>query len=176
MLLAEKKRADYFLDLRKKQFSPIFIIAGMNILMTRILVLCTGNSARSQIAEGLLRQLGGKEFEVHSAGTHPAGMVHPVAIEAMKERGIDISKQRSKAMSRFVGKPFDYVITVCDDAYQECPFFPGAKHQLHWSTPDPSFVGGSQDERLDAFRLTVNSLETRVKEFLPNIPKTENTT
>ncbi|HEY4613146.1 MAG TPA: arsenate reductase ArsC, partial [Bacteroidota bacterium] len=123
--------------------------------MTNILILCTGNSARSQITEGLFRHLGGDGFEVHSAGTHPAGIVHPAAIEAMKERGIDISKHWSKAMSQFEGQSFDYVITVCDDAYQECPFFPGAKKQLHWSTPDPSFVGASHDERLEAFRQTI---------------------
>ncbi len=137
--------------------------------MTRVLILCTGNSARSQIAEGLFRHLGGKKLEVHSAGTHPAGMVHPLAIEAMKERGIDIGNQRSKSMDRYEGQPFDYVITVCDDAYQECPFFPGAKNQLHWSTADPSFAPGSQEDRRAAFRKTVASLETRIKQLLESI-------
>jgi len=139
--------------------------------MPRILILCTGNSARSQIAEGLFHHLGGKEFEVFSAGTHPAGMVHPLAVEAMKRRGIDISAQRSKSLSEFDGQQFDYVITVCDDAYQECPVYPGAKRQLHWSTPDPSFVSGSDDERLQAFQETVSSLERRITEFLSTLNK-----
>lgn len=139
--------------------------------MPRILILCTGNSARSQIAEGLFRHLGGKEFEVFSAGTHPAGMVHPLAVEAMKQRGIDISAQRSKSMSEFDGQQFDYVITVCDDAYQECPVYPGAKRQLHWSTPDPSFVTGTEEQRLQAFRETVATLEKRINEFLATLSK-----
>lgn len=139
--------------------------------MTRILILCTGNSARSQIAEGLFRHFGGNELEVHSAGTHPAGMVHPFAVEAMKQRGVDISRQWSKSMSEFEGRSFEYVITVCDDAHQECPFFPGAKKQHHWSTPDPSFVAGTSEERLNAFRETVTSLENRIKEFLSTIQK-----
>ncbi len=139
--------------------------------MPRVLILCTGNSARSQIAEGLFRHLGGKEFEVFSAGTHPAGLVHPLAVEAMKRRGIDISAQRSKSLSEFDGQQFDYVITVCDDAYQECPLYPGAKQQLHWSTPDPSFVSGSDDERLRAFQDTVSSLERRITEFLSTLRK-----
>ncbi|MGH2568198.1 MAG: arsenate reductase ArsC [Bacteroidota bacterium] len=137
--------------------------------MTRVLILCTGNSARSQIAEGLFRHLGGEEFEVHSAGTHPAGMVHPLAIEAMNERGIDIGNQRSKSMARYEGQSFDYVITVCDDAYQECPFFPSAKNQLHWSTPDPSFAPGTDKDRLRAFRHTVASLDARIKRLLESI-------
>lgn len=137
--------------------------------MATVLILCTGNSARSQISEGLFRHVGGKEFDVHSAGTHPAGMVHPLAIETMKERGIDISKQTPKSLSIYDGRKFDYVITVCDEAYQECPFFPGAKHQLHWSTPDPSFVGGSEAERKEAFRKTIDILEQRIKGLLEEL-------
>jgi len=136
---------------------------------TRVLILCTGNSARSQIAEGLFRHLGGKGFEVHSAGTHPSGMVHPLAIETMKERGIDISTQASKAITLYEGQPFDYVITVCDQAYQECPVFPGAKTQFHWSTPDPSFFWGTEEERKEAFRATVTLLERRIKDLVPEI-------
>ena len=135
----------------------------------RILFICTGNSARSQMAEGLFRQLGGGKFEIHSAGTHPAGMVHPLAIDAMNERGIDIRGQHSKSMDRYEGQPFDYVITVCDDAYQECPFFPGAKQQLHWSTPDPSFAPGTPENRLEAFRKTAASLESRISQFLESM-------
>ncbi len=137
--------------------------------MKRILILCTGNSARSQISEGLFRQIGGKEFDIHSAGTHPAGMVHPLAIATMKERGIDISRQWSKSMDQYQGEKFDYVITVCDEAYRECPFFPGATHQLHWSTPDPSFVGNTEEERREAFRETIATLETRVRELVSQI-------
>jgi len=139
------------------------------IAMKRVLILCTGNAARSQIAEGLLRHLGGADFDVHSAGTHPAGFVHPLAIETMKERGIDISNHTSKSLSHYDGQSFDYVITVCDEAFQECPHFPGATHQIHWSTPDPSFAPGSDEERQAAFRDTVASLEQRVSALLLQI-------
>lgn len=137
--------------------------------MIRVLILCTGNSARSQISEGLFRSLGGKDFDVYSAGTHPAGYVHPLAVEAMKERGIDISDQTSKSMSQYEGQDFDYVITVCDDAYQECPVFPGARKQLHWSTPDPSFVPGTPEERKVAFRKTIALLEGRIRKLIDEI-------
>ncbi|HWP82740.1 MAG TPA: arsenate reductase ArsC [Bacteroidota bacterium] len=139
--------------------------------MVRVLILCTGNSARSQISEGLFRRLGGKEFEVHSAGTHPAGYIHPLAIETMKERGIDITSQKSKSLSLYVGQSFDYVITVCDDAYQECPVFPGAGKQIHWSTPDPSFEPGGLEKQREAFRKTITTLETRIKELIAQIRK-----
>jgi arsenate reductase len=141
--------------------------------MIRILILCTGNSARSQIAEGLFRNLGGDEFEVHSAGTHPAGIVHPLAIETMRERGMDISGQSSKPLSIYERQLFDYVITVCDEAYQECAVFPGAKNQIHWSTPDPSFAPGDEDERKEAFRQTIASLERRVMSLIAEIRNTK---
>ncbi len=141
--------------------------------MIRILIVCTGNSARSQIAEGLFRNLGGDEFDVHSAGTHPAGVVHPLAIETMRERGIDISNQTSKSLSRYDEQPFDYVITVCDEAYQECPIFPGAKNQFHWGTPDPSFAPGDEDVRKEAFRRTIASLERRVARLVSEIKNTK---
>ena len=135
-------------------------------VVKRVLILCTGNSARSQIAEGLFRHLGGNEFEVHSAGTHPAGIVHPQAVETMKERGIDISGQRSKSLDGYVNERFDYVITVCDDANQECPVFPGPTKRIHWSTPDPSFGGGSEQDRKSAFAATISILEARITNFL----------
>ena len=141
--------------------------------MIRVLILCTGNSTRSQIAEGLFRNLGGDEFDVHSAGTHPAGLVHPLAIETMRERGIDISNQTSKSLSSYDEQPFDYVVTVCDEAYQECPIFPGAKNQIHWSTPDPSFAPGDGDERKEAFRHTTASLERRVMSLIAEIRNTK---
>lgn len=137
--------------------------------MIRILVICTGNAARSQVAEGLFRRLGEGEVDAHSGGTHPAGFVHPLAIEAMKERGIDISHLKSKSFSIYEREEFDYVITVCDEAQQECPRFTGAAKQLHWSTPDPSFLSGSEEQRKEAFRQTVDSLEARIKSFLEDI-------
>jgi arsenate reductase len=134
--------------------------------MKKILVLCTGNSARSQITEGLFRTYGKNDVEVQSAGTHPAGFVHPLAIETMAERGIDISGHSSKSLAVFERLRFDYVITVCDDAALECPMFPGSYTQLHWSTPDPSFYPGTEDEQKEAFRRTIDSLHERVQTFL----------
>ncbi|MCA1605028.1 MAG: arsenate reductase ArsC, partial [Acidobacteria bacterium] len=102
----------------------------------RVLVLCTGNSARSQMAEGLLRHEAGDRFEVFSAGVDPT-QVKPEAIEAMREIGIDISGQRSKSVDQFKNQQFDYVITVCDNANQQCPMFPGKAERIHWSIDDP---------------------------------------
>ena len=116
----------------------------------KVLFLCTHNSARSQMAEGLLRHLAGDRFEVFSAGTE-ATRVRPEAIEAMREVGVDISDQRSESLARYVGEPFDAVVTVCDDANESCPVFPGAKTRPHWSLSDPSSVAGSDEERLGAF-------------------------
>ncbi|MEK6754746.1 MAG: arsenate reductase ArsC, partial [Bacteroidota bacterium] len=143
------------------------------ISMKRVLIICTGNSARSQIAEGLFRHLGGADFNVHSAGTRPAGLIHPLAVDTMRERGIDISNQTSKSLSIYDGQRFDYVITVCDEAHQVCPFFSGAKIQLHWSTPDPSFVSGNDEERREAFRRTIALLEERVSNLIAEIKNTK---
>ena len=137
--------------------------------MFRILVLCTGNAARSQIAEGLFRTHGSDIIEVHSAGTHPAGFVHPMAIRTMLERGIDISAQKSKSMRYYENQKFDYVITVCDDAQLECPLFPGTYEQIHWSTADPSFFPGPEFEQMDAFRRTIDALSQRILPFLDTI-------
>src|SRR5216684_2184216 len=115
----------------------------------RVLILCTGNSVRSQMAEGLLRHLGGDTLEVHSAGTAPIG-VSPLTIEAMREIGIDISAHRSKPVSEFEGQRFDTVITVCDSAAGHCPVFPGAPERIHWSLPDPAAVNGTHEEKLAA--------------------------
>ncbi|MBI4429760.1 MAG: arsenate reductase ArsC [Ignavibacteriales bacterium] len=134
-----------------------------------ILIICTGNCCRSHIAEGLLRHLSCDELEVHSAGTHPTGFVHPLAIETMLEHGIDITAQESKSLSRFDGEPFDYVITLCDDALQECPVSLGTKKQLHWSTEDPSFAPGTNEDRKKAFRKTIRLLEERIKMLLEEI-------
>jgi arsenate reductase (thioredoxin) len=108
----------------------------------RVLFLCTHNSARSQMAEGVLRNLGEDRFEVHSAGTG-ATRVRPLAVRAMDETGIDISGQESKTLERYLGEPFDYVITVCDEANEACPFFPGAKNRLHWSLGTPRVPPGA---------------------------------
>jgi len=131
----------------------------------RVLILCTGNSARSQMAEGLLRALSGGTLEVHSAGTQPS-RVNPLAIEAMKEVGIDISGQRSKSVEEFAGQCFDAVITVCDNAKESCPIFPGAPLRIHWSYPDPAAVEGSKEERLRAFRGVRDGLRQKFQSFL----------
>jgi arsenate reductase len=133
----------------------------------RVLFLCTHNSARSQMAEGMLRSLAGDHFEVYSAGTE-ATHVRPLAIRAMDEIGIDISGQESKTLERYLREPFDYVITVCDDANEACPFFPGAQSRLHWSIEDPSKVEGSEDERLEVFRRVRDGIKDRVQAELVN--------
>jgi arsenate reductase (thioredoxin) len=131
----------------------------------RVLILCTGNSARSQMAEGLLRHTGGSRYEVFSAGTKPVG-VNPLAIEAMREKGIDISKQRSKSVAEFAGQEFAMVITVCDNAAEECPVFPGVAQRAHWSLPDPAAVSGTLQEKLGAFRKVRDELERRIQSFV----------
>jgi arsenate reductase (thioredoxin) len=130
--------------------------------MQRILFLCTHNSARSQMAEGLLRALGGSSFEVASAGTEQT-RVRPEAITAMSELQIDISKHTSKTLDRFLGEQWDEVITVCDSANESCPVFPGAKHRRHWSIDDPSRVAGSDADRLAAFRRARDELRARIE-------------
>jgi arsenate reductase len=119
----------------------------------RILILCTGNSARSQIAEGLFRAKKGDSLEVRSAGTKPKGL-NPLAVEVMKEIGIDISRHTSKDVSQFEGQEFDFVITVCDNAKESCPVFPGAK-MVHWSTADPESVESFREVR-DKFNRTID--------------------
>jgi arsenate reductase len=131
----------------------------------KVLFLCTHNSARSQMAEGLLRHLAGDRFEVHSAGTE-ATRVKPEAIAAMTELGVDISGQESKGLERYLGEPFDYVVTVCDDANEACPVFPGAKNRLHWSFGDPSRATGSDEERLEVFRAVRDEIQRRIEREL----------
>ncbi len=133
----------------------------------RVLFLCTHNSARSQMAEGLLRALAGDRFEAHSAGTE-ATHVRPLAVRAMGEVGVDISGQESKTLERYAGEPFDYVVTVCDDANEACPFFPGARNRLHWSLEDPSQAEGSEDERLTVFRRVRDEIRERIEQELVN--------
>lgn len=131
----------------------------------RVLILCTGNSARSQMAEGLLRHDAGERFEVESAGTK-ASSVRPEAIEAMRESGIDISGQRSKNVDEFEGQRFDYVITVCDNARETCPVFFGAAKQLHKSFEDPPAPGvGTDEERMKIFRRVRDELRSYLRDF-----------
>ncbi|WP_448593278.1 phosphate signaling complex protein PhoU [Thermoflexus hugenholtzii] len=124
----------------------------MNTRKPRVLVLCTGNAARSQMAEGLIRAALGDRVEVFSAGTHPAGYVHPMAIQVMREIGIDISGQRSKSLSEFIGQPFDLVLTVCDDAAEECPVWPGQGERMHIGYPDPGRRAWDEEGMLEEFR------------------------
>jgi arsenate reductase len=131
----------------------------------RVLFLCTHNSARSQMAEGLLRAVGGEQFEALSAGTQ-ATHVRPLAIRAMQELGIDISRQASKTLERYLDQPFDKVITVCDQANEACPVFFGARERLHWSFPDPSTAGGSEEERLAVYRQVRDAIRDRIEHEL----------
>ena len=131
----------------------------------KILVLCTGNSARSQMAEGLFRQEGGEGWEVSSAGTRPS-VVRPEAIAAMREIGIDISGHRSKSVDEFAGQSFDYVVTVCDNARDNCPVFPGDVERVHWSLEDPAAVEGTDEVRLAAFRRIRDQIRERVTGFV----------
>jgi arsenate reductase len=131
----------------------------------RVLILCTGNSARSQMAEGLLRREGQDRFEVYSAGTRPAS-VNPLAIEAMREIGIDISNHRSKSVEEFTGQAFDYVITVCDNASANCPVFPARTKRIHWSFDDPAAAEGDELERLAVFRRVRDEIRERLREFV----------
>lgn len=130
----------------------------------RILVLCTGNSARSQMGEGLFRHEGGGEWEVESAGTRPS-LVRPEAIAVMREIGIDISGHRSKSVDEFVGQGFDYVVSVCDNARDVCPVFPAGTVRVHWSFEDPAAVEGEEEVRLASFRRIRDQIHGRVREF-----------
>ena len=130
----------------------------------RVLFVCTGNSARSILAEALLRRRGGDRFEVFSAGTEPRG-VNPLTLRVLHEAGIDASWARSKSVQEFIGQPFDYVITVCDQARQSCPVFPGVHESLHWGYEDPAEATGSEEERLAVFRRVFTALGERVQLF-----------
>ena len=131
----------------------------------RVLFLCTHNSARSQMAEALLRFIGGERFDVVSAGTEP-GHVHPLAIRVMDEVGIDLSAAHAKDVQQFVGQDFDYVITVCDRANESCPIFPGDPERIHWSFRDPSAVEGSDETRMAAFRKVRDELRQRLRTWV----------
>ena len=130
----------------------------------RVLFVCTGNSARSVMAEALLRQHGGDRFEVYSAGTEPKG-INPLTVRILADAGIDASDARSKSVTEFLGQSFDYVVTVCDEARQACPVFPGVHESLHWGYEDPAEAVGTEEERLVVFRRVFIQLAERVKQF-----------
>ena len=130
----------------------------------RVLFVCTGNSARSILAEALLRHHGGADFEVHSAGTDPRG-VNPLTLRVLREAGIDPGTVSSKSVTQFLGRPFDYVITVCDHARQACPVFPGSHQSLHWGYEDPAEATGSDEQRMAVFRDVFRQISQRVAQF-----------
>lgn len=138
----------------------------------KVLFLCTGNSARSQMAEGYLRHVAGDRFEPLSAGVEPKGL-NPLSVEVMHEIGIDISHQTSKGLDQFLGQKIPYVITVCDNAKQRCPIFPQANRLLHWSLEDPAEAVGSHDEKIAVFRRVRDEIEQRIESELLNPPKVE---
>lgn len=132
----------------------------------RLLFVCTGNSARSQFAEAILRRLGGSDFQVSSAGTHP-GVVNPLTVRALAEIGIDWSGARSKSVTEFLDQSFDYVITVCDQAREACPVFPGPHESIHWGFDDPAAAVGTDEERMKVFRRVLGEINLRIKPFVP---------
>jgi arsenate reductase (thioredoxin) len=134
--------------------------------LIRVLVVCTGNSARSIMAEALIRSKGGGAFEAFSAGTHPRG-INPLTLQVLEEAGFDASWARSKSVEEFLGDTFHYVITVCDEARQECPVFPGEHESLHWGYEDPALAEGTDEERLAVFRRVFVQLSERIGTFLP---------
>ena len=135
-------------------------------MKARVLILCTGNSARSQMAEGLLRHDAGDRFDVERAGTHPS-RVRPEAIAVMREIGIDISGHRSKSVDEFAGQQFDYVLTVCDNARESCPIYPGHANRLHHRFDDPAAVEGDEEQRLAAFRRVRDEIRDYLRGFPP---------
>jgi arsenate reductase (thioredoxin) len=137
----------------------------------RILVLCTGNSCRSILAEALFRQLAGDRVAVDSAGSNPAGHVNPRTIHVLDEAGIEHGWARSKSMTEFLDHEFDYVLTVCDDAAEVCPVFPGPAIRTHWSIPDPALATGTEDEVLAVYRATLGDLRGRTEAFLATLPE-----
>jgi arsenate reductase (thioredoxin) len=132
----------------------------------RVLFLCTGNSARSQMAEGWLRELAPEDFAVFSAGTEPKEVIHPLAVKVMADVGIDISQQRPKHLQPFVGQSWDFIITVCDRARESCPVFPEAHEQIHWSLDDPAAAIGTERERERVFRQVRDQILQRIRLFV----------
>ena len=137
----------------------------------RVLVLCTGNSCRSQMAEALWQKLGEGKWEALSAGSHPAGYVHPLAVEVMQEIGIDISANTSKPVDELVNQSFDLVVTVCDSAKESCPLCPGAGQILHWPFEDPAAAKESDEEKIAVFRRVRDQIRARIAEYLTRARK-----
>jgi arsenate reductase len=129
----------------------------------KVLFLCTGNSARSQMAEGYLRSVAGERFDAMSAGIEPKGL-NPLAVAAMREIGVDISSQRSKGVTEFLGTPVQYVVTVCSNAREKCPVFPATVKFMHWDLDDPAAAQGTKDEKLAAFRKVRDEIFARVEQ------------
>jgi arsenate reductase len=134
-------------------------------MKSRVLFLCTGNSARSQMAEGYLRQMAGEEFEALSAGVAPKAL-HPLAVEVMREAGIDIRGQRSKDVREFGGAPVEYVVTVCNNAREQCPIFPAVKGRAHWDLEDPAACAGTDAEKVEKFRSVRDQIFSRIEAFV----------
>lgn len=134
--------------------------------MKRVLILCTGNSCRSQMAEGFWNQIGQGRWQATSAGSQPAGYVHPLAIQVMQEAGIDLSQNESKSLAPLLEEEFDLVITVCDNAQVACPAFPGAAETLHWPFDDPAHAQGTDAEKLAEFRRVRDEIRARIARYL----------
>ncbi|WP_298862983.1 arsenate reductase ArsC [uncultured Gimesia sp.] len=134
--------------------------------MKRVLILCTGNSCRSQMAEELWETLGAGEWQAESAGSKPSGYVHPLAIQAMQELEIDLSTNTSKSLDQFKDQPFDLVVTVCDNAKESCPVFSGATETLHWPFDDPADATGSDDEKMHMFRRVRDEIKAKIESYL----------
>jgi arsenate reductase len=132
----------------------------------RVIFVCGGNSARSQMAEAILRREGGADFEVYSAGVWPKDDVHPMTIHVLAEIGIDISDARSKSVTEFLDQPFDYVVTVCDRARESCPVFPGGEESMHWGLDDPAEATGTEGQRLAVFRRVMTEIAVRMRTFI----------
>ncbi|MDZ4686589.1 MAG: arsenate reductase ArsC [Planctomycetaceae bacterium] len=135
----------------------------------RVLILCTGNSCRSQMAEALWQSLGAGAWQAHSAGSKPTGKVHPLAVRVMKEIGIDIANFRSKSVAEFGAQPFDVAITVCDNAREACPIYPTAKSYLHWPFDDPADAAGTETEQLMVFRRVRDEIGTKIRNWLQSL-------
>ncbi|VAX37619.1 Arsenate reductase thioredoxin-coupled, LMWP family [hydrothermal vent metagenome] len=136
--------------------------------MKRVIILCTGNSCRSQMAEALWETIGNGEWETESAGSKPSGYVHPLAIEAMKELGLDISSYQSKSLDQFQGQSFDLLVTVCDNAKESCPVFSGAKEMLHCPFDDPADAIGTDEEKMICFRRVRDEIQEKIQRYLNN--------
>jgi len=130
----------------------------------RVIIICTGNSIRSQIAEGFFKKYK-KNWEVKSAGINPKGL-NPLAVKVMMEKGIDISDQKSKNIAQFINSKFDYVITVCDNAKENCPYFPGGATYIHWSFPDPDIFTGNEEDKINEFRKVRDEIEKKILHFI----------